>query len=780
MRNRFKRSCLAVATAAVAAGTPLTALSQASDGDDDLLETVVVTARYRAENIQDVPISISAFSAELIERNNIVELEDIARLTAGFAFEDFDGGNANPVIRGQSTLRATAREQTVATFLDGVYMPRSWLVDIGTANMERIEIVKGPQSARYGRNAFAGAINYISQKAGDEFSADFNVTVGNEERTDYSAAFTVPLVDDLLSVRAAFSRTSFDGSWENDHPGANRDIRPGTDGNVGGDDSDAFMFHAALTPTEALSIDLNYYKFDISEEARAARWLNTGSGVGNCGSLQGNGGLSLFCGEYPVTGETATVEPRGYGRQAESDIYRLAASYEVNDAFTLGYTFSNIDAQTRSANTAEGDTINCGTILGPPNFPSLCNFQGSPAGSLDYDQHELRLRYDGGGQSTATVGLFLLDGEDRSYSVSSNSAPGDGTPLPIEDESFGGFFNFVFRNEVTDVDVTALFFEYGYSFANGRTRLGVEARYTDESISTVDLRADGALVGDRDFDFFTPRVTLEHDLNETTLGYASIARGAKAGGFNANAVSPQFEVFDPEFNWTVEVGAKSSLLDNQLILNGALYYTQWSDQQVNRLDPAGSPFTGTISANLGDATIWGLEIESQYRVNENITVDGTFAYVDATYDSGTIDEVFSNGVAAFGFPPPCDDIVCSSAGDIGGNDLERSPDTQISLGVQWEGDLTPETDMFVRFDGSWQSEFFASSINAAEAPDRFLANARVGVDYRNYRVSLWARNLFDEKYVANSLQIIQPFSNNILGTYFGERRLFGLTVSASF
>ncbi len=88
--------------------------------------------------------------------------------------------------------------------------------------------------------------------------------------------------------------------------------------------------------------------------------------------------------------------------------------------------------------------------------------------------------------------------------------------------------------------------------------------------------------------------------------------------------------------------------------------------------------------------------------------------------------------------------------------------------------------MFVRVDGSWQSEFYADSINAAEAPSRFLANARVGVEYKNYSASLWARNLFDEKYVANSLQIIQPFSNNILGTYFGERRLFGLTLSAGF
>ena len=159
----------------------------------------------------------------------------------------------------------------------------------------------------------------------------------------------------------------------------------------------------------------------------------------------------------------------------------------------------------------------------------------------------------------------------------------------------------------------------------------------------------------------------------------------KAGGFNANAVSQRLETFKPEFNWTLEAGTKNTLLDDRMVMNAAVYLTKWSDQQVNRLDPLGSPFTGAISANLGDATVWGVELETLYQASENLSFDATFAYVDATYDSGTIDEVFVAGVPAFGFPPPCDDIVCPTSGDIGGNDLERSPDVQVSVGVQWVG-----------------------------------------------------------------------------------------------
>jgi len=148
----------------------------AQDDDDAGIDTIVVTARQRQENLQDVPLAVTAFDAEAIAWRNSTELENVARFTAGFAFEDFDGGNANPVIRGQATLRQTAREQIVAPFLDGVYMPRSWLVDLGTTNLERIEIVKGPQSARYGRNAFSRAINFIPKKAGDEFEASAAAT----------------------------------------------------------------------------------------------------------------------------------------------------------------------------------------------------------------------------------------------------------------------------------------------------------------------------------------------------------------------------------------------------------------------------------------------------------------------------------------------------------------------------------------------------------------------------------------------------------------------------
>jgi hypothetical protein len=190
-------------------------------------------------------------------------------------------------------------------------------------------------------------------------------------------------------------------------------------------------------PLENLTLNASYYGFERREEARAAAWLNTGQGTGNCGPLQVGGNPSLYCGEYPVPASVATMEPRGFGRQADIDVFRVSAEWALSDALTLTYTFGNVDGETKTANTAEADTINCGTILGPPNgFPALCNFQGSACRI-----HRLRpARTAPDATTTAAswtgaVGVFYLDGLDQAYSVSINLAAGAPRPIDIQDES---------------------------------------------------------------------------------------------------------------------------------------------------------------------------------------------------------------------------------------------------------------------------------------------------------------------------------------------------------
>ena len=241
-------------TAALIAAASGTAHAQSDDGAAQDADTsadgnvIIVTARSRAEDIQDVPLAITAFGEEDIERRGLQELDDVARFTPGFSFEDFSGGFAQPVIRGQATSRVTALESNVSSFFDGVYIPRSWAVDVGTANLERVEVVKGPQSARYGRNAFSGAINYVPRKASldGEISGEIEATVGIDERYDLGAFINFS-VNDWFALAGSYNYSSYDGSWENSHPFADLDLPgPGTEGNIGGWDNRSISVSAIV------------------------------------------------------------------------------------------------------------------------------------------------------------------------------------------------------------------------------------------------------------------------------------------------------------------------------------------------------------------------------------------------------------------------------------------------------------------------------------------------------------------------------------------------------
>ena len=776
IKNGFLASA---AIGSLIVAVPSAALSQDDEADDNR-EVIVVTARNREENLQDVPLAITAFDEEAIKTRGIQDLDDVARFTAGFAFEDFDGGNASPVIRGQSTARLTAREQTVATFLDGIYLPRSWLVDLGTSNLERIEIVKGPQSARYGRNAFAGAINYITKKAGDEFEADVTVTFGNHERVDIGGSFTVPVIPGVLAIRGSYDDTEFDGSWENDHPNANAGISPGTNGNVGGYDNRSWSANVLFTPVDRISIDASYYGFRKEEEARATRYLNSGFGETNCGSLTGTPAqLRLLCGEFPAPGDTVTVEPRGFGRQAEADIVRAEVSFDITDAITASYLFGYIEAETVTANTAENDTVTCLSII-----PGRCNFQASPLGFLDYTSHEARLTYDNDGPFSGAIGAFVLNGIDQNFFISINPPAGLTDPFRITPDSGVGF---LVRNEETDTDVKSVFVELNYSFADDRARIGAEARYTSETIFTENIRTPALTQPEEEFTFFTPRITFEYDLTDDSLLFASVARGAKAGGFNSGATG-EFGTFDPEFNWTYELGAKNLFLDGRLIANAAVFLTNWKNQQINSADPsAADPLATSITRNLGNATIWGLELEGSFQASENLSFDAAISYNNPTYDDGTIDQVYARfGPISpfFGLQTsasPCDDVVCSSNGDVSGNDLERAPNTQIAFGAQWEDYILGDTRYYIRGDLGYQSSFFSDSVNLVTVPSRTVFNASAGLDIGEHvELSIWARNLTDERYISNSLAIIQQDFSNIFGSYFGERRTFGATIKLQY
>ena len=763
---------------------------------------IVVTARGREENLDDVPLAISAFSEEDIGRLGLQGLDDVARFTPGFSFESFSGGFALPTIRGQAQSRVTALETNVSTFYDGIYIPRAWAVDVGTANLERIEIVKGPQSARYGRNAFAGAINYIPKKAeitGD-ISGEIEGTAGSDDRFDIGG-FVNFSVNEWFALAGSYNYSSFDGSWENAHPFNDLGLDKGTNGNIGGWENSSLTVSAIVEPAPGFTLEASYANSDIKNEARASRYFSDNGGGGildpnditatdrglraitNCGALRGtapNQFFPLVCGDFPAPADTALVDPRSYGTFANTGIFRFSATYEISDAITISYLFGNINGDVDIGTSGEPDPINCGTLVA-----GRCNFQVTPVGDIDYDSHEVRLAFKAGNSISGAIGGFYSEGVDRNTFTSVNLAPITsatnfiplaGNSTAAQSDPANGILNILLANEQTDTEVKAVFGELLWTSGDGMTRIGAEGRYSETEITGTDIRRSITLTDT--FKEFTPRVTIERDLNPDVMAYASAARGAKAGGFNPTATRVEDRTFDPEFNWTYEFGLKGSVANGRVNFNVAAYYTDWTDIQINAPNDLNNPNSASITKNLGNAEIYGIELAASVFLTDNLTVDATFSHTEGEYSDGTTDFRFARG-SAFGFGPPCDDVICPINGDISGNKIERTTPTQASGGIQYDGDFG-SNEFFARVDASWQASFFGDSANLSVIPERFLVNAAAGITFNEtLSVRLWARNLLDKKYVSNAFAVLLPFGNTY-GTFYGERRTFGLPAKVDF
>jgi iron complex outermembrane receptor protein len=781
------KSLLLMASALVAS------MPQMSFAQEASTEEILITARKRAESIQDVPLSVTAFDSEQIRRRSILELEDVALLTPGLTFEDFGGGGFGvPVIRGATQQDITILEQNVSVFLDGVYLPRAYAFDLGTVGMERIEIVKGPQSALYGQNAFMGAINYVTKGPDtSEYQVNGSLTYGTDDFFEASGSVNLPIVKDQFAMRFSGAYASFDGTWENNHPLADADIPGGTSGNVGGSEQYNFGIQLLARPVEGLEITASYRKFDIEREAMATNRINVlGSGVfqemPNCG-LDLGAGPSLFCGRLPgVAGreDDFVVDPRSGGAQTETDFYSVGVAYEFSDAVTLSYNYGNISSEALQISTArEFNVLTEGAEL---------TFQGTPQGEFDYWQHEVRVEYDegplrllfGGFMSRVEdIDIFSIDLPELRFLFGGGPAPAFGTD-PITTDVLG----FELGNATTIVRSRSLFGLASYAFMDDKLRLTGELRYTKE---TKDLTNNANMSMEPRFeaDFLNPRITIDYNVTRNSLIYVLAAKGTKAGGINGDPgafggvpLIPEEKNFDPDTNWTYEIGTKNTFMDGQLVLNAAAFYIDWSDQQISILPttPPGVVLPDGVSstpilANAGDVTIKGFELSGTYSPIEPLVLNFGVSYQDATFGDGVISE----RLLRRGF---CDDIVCSSDFDIGGNTLQRSAPWQANGGFNWQDEfkVLEGVDYFVQADIAWQAQQFVSELNLATVEPRTLVNASLGLQADNWGVRIWARNLLNEEFVSNSFFIAAGATGAEYVPTMGQRRIVGISLTGNF
>lgn len=704
-----------------------------TDEQSIALETIVVTARKREEELQRTPQAITAFTSADIARNRIEQLGDVANLTTGLNFSPIFGSVvATPIIRGSAQ---TFGAPNVGVFLDGVYLTGKAAMDINLADLERIEVVKGPQSALYGRNTFAGAINYITRRPSFEPRASVAVTGGSDGLREGFASYSGP-INDQLAFRVAGRWFQHDGFFKSSLDGGMIDF----------EETRGISADLLYQPDSPLSIlfKLSYNDEDSGQPASQVVRANALPRVTPI--IPPSTGLGLnqtYVGALPGRPRALTVnttrlnELHEYGYREETTRFSVHVDYAFESmALTSITAWNRRDTEYQF----DGDNTVCDRPscpnFGPPIPGGASRFAtSSEDGRIDDWSQEIRLA------STDDSPLKWLAGF---YYYRSDSDAIQRSLAPI-----GSQATFGFPRIQLDTRSTALFGSLSYSF-NDEWRLSVEGRYESERQTfrqaptvTAGVPSNSPSLAvfnlKNDFDFFTPRIVLDYKPDERSMYYLNAAKGVKSGGFNTNLrIFDNQRTYDEESQVTFEVGAKHSWLDNRMQSNAALYTTKWDDQQIACQNPA-NLFPGATSTqrtyvcNVGKSRIKGLELDLAFAATEYVTLRGGWSWTDARYKS-FVDDSLAATISAAGLPPY----------QFRNRYLPYVPGNVIFGVVDVDVPLSGDMAFFANWSLNRASKQYLRADNLAYIDSRLLSNLRVGIRTGQWTFTGFVNNLFDD------------------------------------
>jgi iron complex outermembrane receptor protein len=773
---------IALVQPALAQSTPTaatTAQTEAPAGDG-----IVVTARRSSEKIQDVPLAMSVQTSESLAAHGITGLESLARFTPSLQYKDFvTSFHGNATIRGLSQVNTANAVGNVGIFLNGVYLQRGYMVDASLGDYARIETVNGPQSALYGQNAFAGAINYVTVVPGNAFHVDAAVDYGNAGTRKVQIGVTAPVIQDILSVRLFGAVSDYSGTWKNQLTGITGDAS-----HFGGSHKKAGSVAVHFTPTSKLTVDLSYQENQRSEYERAYYTLSGTSKEDalNCGpTVAATGRPSLFCGAFPVNPSayrsgTGTLQANPYAvEQPTTDtntkVMRASVDYQVSSELGFHYLFGRAVGKGNEDLSIANNTYN-------PTGATTYSAQHE-GGVLHYVSHEARLNYTPSDSILKLEGGYFHSNADdrylfgvRSVAAGTTLTHASSDPLVIPTGLI------VYTNSDTQTTIDSLFGRAGLDLLDKKLQLAAELRWSDTRLNYNDLNARAAdptlPLLKSSYKDWTPRFTIDYHANRHLLAYASAARGVKAGGFNGYKSSTYTltnteQSFGEEKNWTYELGTKGTFLGGKLIVNADLFYIKWTNKQ-SAVTPSAynnavtTPTFGTAAPTIyqstGNATSKGFELAGSYRPIAPLTFNYSFSYTDPKYSKGAI---------AANFIGLCT-TQCATDGSIGGHQIERTSKVSGSAGFDYSHALKNDWNGFVGSDVTYQSKQYADQENLSYVNAFALVNARAGIENGSWKIWLWTRNMFDHKYVSSVFYTVS--TRNFTASY-GEGRTFGMSAA---
>lgn len=749
MKHRNHRHAAAVAAAVSAV------LAAGSAAAAPQLEEVVVTARKTEERLQDVPIAISAFTSDALQETQARDIYDLTRLTPGFSFERINrygvqGGVSRPVIRGMSNILG---EGNASVFVDGILYSDS-ILSFPFDIVERIEVIKGPQAAVFGRATFSGAINLVTKKGTNE--PEGKVSVRAAEHDDYEAniLFRGPVIDDRLFYMVHGRYYSFGGMYRNSLDGRK----------IGGEESYNFNGSLEYKSDGAFSAVLSA-GFTKDDDDHAAITLQDRFS-NNCylGAPR-----QYYCGEV-IEQSGAALDVVGLeGKEGVNrDSMRLSAQLVWDfENFSVISNSGLFDTQTEYGydSTYQGATAIAQTTV--PNAPGYVRTATDPVrtGTVMRNEvtdrsewsTELRVVGDEAARVRWTGGLYYYqsrrDLEQRHFRPN----PATGIVAPT-----------IFSGE-NRVDNWAVFGSLAADLTENLEGT-VELRYAEDEIGNKKTIPTDVLI-EQKFDSWSPRFTLTYKFSPDAMLYANVAKGNKPGVINPDPRFPaEIQFADEESSWNYELGTKNSVFDGRLGINVAMYYIDWDKQQLTTAFTF--PTGGTMSyiTNAGKSRVRGLEVELNAILSDSVTAGLNYAYTDAEFV-----ELF-DGEARELFGSP----------DLSGYSLPGVPEQQANLYARYSFVPAAGYDGFVRADVSYTSKKYDQIYNLAHTGDATVVNLTAGVSTERWDVSLFVRNLTDDRTPSSVTRYVDqlnlnvpqmvgnqpPELNNVPGTTTLERAFF--------
>lgn len=712
-----------------------------------VLEEIIVTAQKREESLQDLAASITAFNSAAIEERRLGDMANLAMATPGVSYRE-NANSAQVSIRGVGLLVVNGvAEANVATHVDGVFQPRTSASTLQMEDMERIEILRGPQGTLYGRNATGGTINYVSAKPTDEFEGSVTAGFGDYDWKKFSGYVSGPLIDDSVSGRLSAYYDERDGYYDNIF----------LDRDTFGSESKGVRGAISWTPTDNLSVDLSARHDEQENDGGAVQALLRGTNPIVDG-LEASGQIPVGSVIQDLDSHETAAELFG-SSEKETNAFVAEINYDLNDNISIksltGYTDHEFE------DLIDGD----GTNLGIVNVGNASKNERRHAESQAFSQE---FNFSGAtfdDRLNWLVGLYYFT-EDHDF-MSPIEFPdpavqvilGQGVALLSQEQ---GPFEEETESKAVFADVT-------YAMTDD-VRLGLGVRYTEDtkdftqtSMVELDLGVPITVVScedleiNQEFDHTNYRVRAEWDVANDAMVYAQWQDGFKDGGLNVSVCN---DTFPEEEIDAWEVGAKTSWLEGKLVLNLSAFYYGYDNLQIlkfeNAVDIAVEP--------VPESTIQGAEIELLAGIADNWVLDVGVALLDAEIDEF---EAFDASNPQLGVQ------------DLSGNGLPQTPDHTINVGLEYGLD-TDIGSFQLRGEVFYSDSFnFSTFDNSYEAQDDYTV-LNLYANYTNpsdsYMLRAFVRNATDEEYY-NFL--INAATTGVAGDY-APPRTYGVELNYRF